>query len=131
MKIIHVSGSRKRAMARATLSLGNGVVRVNKALIDFVQPMMYRDKIREPIVLAGDIAKKVDIKIVVKGGGPSSQAEAARLAIARALEKYDNSLRQTFLEYDRTLLVADVRQKETHKPRSQGKARAKRQKSYR
>lgn len=131
MKTIHVSGKRKSALARATLSLGNGVVRVNKMLIDYVQPHVYREKMREPLLLAGSVAKGVDISVNTRGGGIASQAEAARLAIARALAAYNRELQKTFLEYDRSLLVADVRLKETHKPNRHGKARAKRQKSYR
>jgi ribosomal protein S9 len=53
------------------------------------------------------------------------------LAIARALVEKDKKLKEVFLDYDRQLLVADVRQKESAKPNSHGKARAKRQKSYR
>lgn len=131
MKAIHVSGKRKSARARATLSLGNGIVRVNNALVDHVRPEVYREKIREPLMLAGDTIKKVDVDVKTRGGGVASQAEAARLAIARALATYDKSLQKTFLDYDRSLLVADVRLKETHKPNRHGKARAKRQKSYR
>ena len=131
MNTIHVSGSRKTASARATLSPGNGVVRINTLLLDFVRPQMYCDKIREPLLLAGDVAKKVDINVKIKGGGQAGQAEAARLAIARALSIFDNTLKPVFLAYDRLLLVADVRRKETHKPNCHGKARAKRQKSYR
>ena len=59
-----------------------------------------------------------------------SQAEASRLAIARALSQLQPSLKKVFLSYDRHLLVPDVRFKETYKP-NDSKARAKRQKSYR
>lgn len=131
MKSIHVSGSRKSAVARATLSVGNGIVRVNSQLLETYDPAMSRLKIQEPLILAGDKAKTVDISVSVQGGGVSSQAEAVRLAVARALAQYDRNLQKTFLEYDRALLVADVRRKETHKPNCHGKARAKRQKSYR
>jgi len=131
MKVIHTSGSRKSATARATLRPGNGIIRMNSQLLQWFQPAIYRNKVQEPLLLAGDIAKKVDISVRVMGGGSASQAEASRLAIARALSTFDKTLQLTFLEYDRTLLVADVRRKETHKPNCHGKARAKRQKSYR
>ena len=88
-------------------------------------------KIMEPLVLAEDIANQVDVDIDVCGGGVISQAEAARLALARCLVRYNKKLEKIFLTYDRNLLVADVRRKETHKPNRHGKARAKRQKSYR
>ena len=90
--------------------------------------------IQEPI----EITKKTlgefnfDIDINVKGGGQSSQIEASRLAIARALVEFTKSaeLKKAFLDYDRNLLVADIRRKEAYKP-GDSKARKKRQKSYR
>lgn len=131
MKVIHVSGTRKTAKARATLKPGNGIVRVNAQLLQHMQPEMLRMKIQEPLIIAGESAKKVDISIRTHGGGPTSQAEAARLAIGRALVFYDKKLQKEFLNYDRHLLVADVRRKETHRPNKHGKARARRQRSRR
>lgn len=131
MKVIHVSGTRKTAKARATLRLGNGIIRINSYLLQHMQPEMLKMKIQEPLMLAGDSAKKVDISVKIHGGGKSSQAEAARLAIARALVFYDKKLQKEFLNYDRHLLVADVRRKETHRPNTHGKARARRQRSRR
>ncbi|MBN1386531.1 30S ribosomal protein S9 [Candidatus Woesearchaeota archaeon] len=132
MKVVHVAGKRKRAIARATAREGNGVIRMNRQLIDTIEPEMYRLRLREPLLLAGDLAGKVDISVNVIGGGASGQVEAARLAIARALVEFSGKdvLKNKFLEYDRNLLVADVRRKETRKP-NDSKARAKRQKSYR
>lgn len=131
MRAIHVSGSRKSAVARATLVPGAGIVRINSRLLDAYEPAMSRLKIQEPIIIAGDKSKTVNINVSVQGGGVSSQAEAARLVVARALAQYDKTLQKAFLDYDRVLLVADVRRKETHKPNCHGKARAMRQKSYR
>ncbi|MEA2038000.1 MAG: 30S ribosomal protein S9 [Nanoarchaeota archaeon] len=133
MKPITTSGKRKRAIARATLKEGTGKIRINKTLIDFYQPKVYRLRLREPLILAGDIAGNVNIAVNVFGGGIASQAEASRLAIARALAEYSKSerLKERFLKYDRQLLVADVRRKEASKPNRQGQARAKKQKSYR
>lgn len=131
MKVIHQSGSRKSAVARATLSPGSGVVRVNSKLLQTLPQGLFRYKIEEPLHLAGAAAQGVNITITTLGGGMNGQAEAARMAIAKALAQHDKKLRETFLNYDRNLLVADVRRKETHKPNCHGKARAKRQKSYR
>ena len=131
MKSIHVAGKRKRAIARATLSEGHGKVKINQTPIEFYTPMLYRMKIMEPLQLAGDSAYGIDIDVKVMGGGMNSQAEAARLAIARALSRHDKKLEKIFLKYDRQLLVADVRRKEPRKPNRHGKARAKVQKSYR
>jgi|TARA_B100001971_G_C18075700_1_gene475548 small subunit ribosomal protein S9 len=133
MKIMSVSGKRKRAVARATFRQGKGKVRVNNKLLDIYQPKLYRLKLKEPLIIAGDAADKVDIDINVSGGGISSQADACRLTIAKALVEYTKSdkLKEIFLKYDRNLLVADVRRKESRKPNRHGKARSKRQKSYR
>ena len=85
-------------------------------------------------MLAGnDITAKVDIDVDVFGGGFQSQTEASRLAIAKALVQFTKSkqLKQEFLEYDRHLLIADVRRNEPAKPNDSGKPRKSRQKSYR
>ncbi len=131
MKNIIESGKRKTAVARACLYPGAGVVRINRALIATIKPEFHQLKMREPLILAGDVSSQVNIDVIVSGGGSNSQAEAVRLAIAKALAQFDKKLHKEFLSYDRQLLVADVRQKETHKPNCHGKARAKRQKSYR
>ncbi len=131
MKVVHQSGTRKTAVARATLVSGAGVIRVNSRLLSSLPDNMFRAKIEEPLLLAGDVAKKVNVSVSVAGGGSNSQAEAIRLAIARALAVFDKKLHSKYLEYDRAFTVADVRRKETHKPNCHGKARAKRQKSYR
>lgn len=133
MKTIVTSGKRKRAIARATIKPGKGRIRINKVLLDFYEPRMYRLRLREPIILAGDIINSVDIDVNVIGGGIASQSEASRLAIARALVEHSKSerLKERFLKYDRQLLVADIRRKESSKPNRHGKARAKKQKSYR
>ncbi|MFC1800655.1 30S ribosomal protein S9 [Nanoarchaeota archaeon] len=131
MKPIHFSGKRKNAIAKATLKEGTGKVKVNSVYLDLYEPKLPRLKIKEPLILAGDVANTIDVDISVMGGGIISQAEAARLAVARCLVKHSKKLEKVFLTYDRNLLVADVRRKETHKPNRHGKARAKRQKSYR
>lgn len=132
MKAVHESGSRKTAVARATIKPGSGKIKVNSQNIDNYSPEIARMKIMEPIILADKLAKDVDISVKMQGGGYMSQAEAARVAISRALVEFtkSNTLRESYLEYDRQLLVADVRRKEMRKP-NDSKARAKRQKSYR
>ncbi|MFW5746266.1 MAG: 30S ribosomal protein S9 [Nanoarchaeota archaeon] len=132
-KVIQSSGSRKRAIARATVKSGKGTVRINHVPLENVTPRYAQLRIMEPLMLAGDAAKKLDVNVTVEGGGVTSQADAVRLAIARGLVEYtgDDGLRNAYLQYDRQLLVADVRVKESSKPNCQGKARARRQKSYR
>jgi small subunit ribosomal protein S9 len=127
----HVSGKRKRAIARATLKPGSGRITVNNLLIDHYGSEMLRQRILEPVRLAGQSAERVDIAVRVRGGGVTGQADAARLAVARVLAAMEPGLKQLYLDYDRQLVVADVRRKEAAKPNSHGQARSKVQKSYR
>ena len=133
MKIVTAAGKRKRAIARATIRPGKGIVKVNNMILDVYEPKLSRLNLREPLIIAGDLIGKVNININVFGGGISSQADASRLAIAKGLVEFSKSdkLKEDFLNYDRNLLVADVRRKEPAKPNRHGQARAKRQKSYR
>jgi len=128
---IVVSGKRKRSVARAVIKQGTGKVTVNRQTYEFL-PFFRKLMIEEPLKIAGDLVKSYDISVTITGGGIESGIEAARLAIARALFAATKSkdLRKAFLAYDRNLLVADTRVKETYKP-GDSKARAKRQKSYR
>ncbi len=132
MKVIQATGKRKTAIARATLVKGKGRIRVNKNALDIIEPEMAKIKMMEPLMLAGDLAKKVDIDINVTGGGFMGQAEAARIAIGRAILEYgkDPTLQEKFFEYDRTIIKGDHRRKETKKVGGKG-ARSKKQKSYR
>lgn len=131
MKTIQTSGRRKLAVAKATLTEGTGKVSVNGKSLELYSPQYMKLRVQEPLIIAGKEAEKVDIKVTVAGGGIAGQADAARLVIARALSQYKEKLRDVFLNYDRNMLVADVRYKETRKPNTHGKARSKRQKSYR
>ena len=92
-EVIHTSGRRKRAIARATLKPGSGDVRINNVPYQLLQPKLARMKIEEALLLAGDIIKKVDIKVNVEGGGFNSQAEAARTAISKALVAFEPKLK--------------------------------------
>ncbi len=131
-KTVNSSGKRKTSIARATLKEGKGSVRINKRLLDVVEPALVREKIQEPLALAGEVTHQLDIAVNVRGGGTMGQADAARTAIARGLIDWTNNLdlKDQFLKYDRTLLVNDYRQKEPKKFGGRG-ARKRRQKSYR
>ena len=132
IKII-ASGKRKRAVARAVLNEGAGKITINKRDYKTLQ-MFNRLKIEEPLRIAEHILGKLnfDVAINIKGGGERGQVEAARIALSKAIVDFSKSkeLEKAFLSYDRNLLVADVRRKETYKP-GDSKARRKRQKSYR
>jgi len=133
MKKIIKSGKRKRAIAKAVLEEGIGSIKINKKdykTLDLFDKL----KIEEPLRIAKHILGKLNfnVNINVKGGGAKGQIEAARVALAKAIIDFSKSkiLEKAFLEYDRNLLVADVRRKEAYKP-GDSKARGKRQKSYR
>ncbi|HEY5539786.1 MAG TPA: 30S ribosomal protein S9 [Thermoplasmata archaeon] len=126
------SGKRKTAIARATVTKGSGIVRVNARPVEIIEHDLARMKILEPLRLAGKKAESVDITINVRGGGVMGQADAVRTAIARGLVHYlnDPELESLYRDYDRTLIVPDTRRKLPKNPLGRG-ARKKRQKSYR
>lgn len=128
-----MSGKRKSAVARAAINDGSGIVKINGQNLESYNPLLSRQRIQEPLLLAGDLIKNLNIEVITTGGGFSSQAEAARLAVAKAIVQHtkDKKLKEIYLKYDRHLLVADVRRKEPKKPNCHSKARSKRQKSYR
>jgi small subunit ribosomal protein S16e len=119
---------------------GRGLINVNGAPIENVEPELLRFKILEPVLLLNqETFAKVDIRVRVKGGGHTAQIYAIRQAISKGIvafyQKYvdeakKNELKETLLAYDRTLLVADPRHCE---PKKFGgpSARARYQKSYR
>ena len=125
-------GKRKTAIARAVISPGTGKIRINKIPLEIYQPEVARQKIMEPLLLAGDVWKQLDINVKVRGGGVMGQAEAARMSIARGIIRWFKSsrLKKLFLSYDRSMLVGDSRRKEMKKFGGPG-ARRRRQKSYR
>jgi len=130
--LIQKTGKRKRAIARAVGKPGKGIVLINKKPLEIFEPEMLRLLIKEPLMLAGEVSKNLDIKVSVKGGGIFGQASAVRQAIAKTLVEYDKGLKEKFLNYDRTLLVADVRRTEPHKPsRSRKGTRRHKQRSKR
>ncbi|MEM4704374.1 MAG: 30S ribosomal protein S9, partial [Candidatus Bathyarchaeia archaeon] len=124
---------RKTATARAIVKAGTGNIRIRRTPLDIYEPEIAREKIKEPLLQAGEnVWKQLDMDIKVIGGGYMGQAEAARMAIANALLKWTKSqhLRSVFAEYDRTMIAGDSRRKEPKKFGGPG-ARAKEQKSYR
>jgi len=132
VKIIFTIGKRKDAIARANARAGTGKIFVNSRPISMIQPELARLKVQEPIELAGETAKNVDINVNVSGGGVMGQADAIRQAIALAFVGFDKKLKAQFLGYDRTLLVSDVRRNEPHKPsRSSAGPRRHKQRSKR
>lgn len=130
--VTNTSGKKKTAVARATASDGEGRVRINSQPVELVEPEIARLKMLEPFRIVEGIRDEIDIDVDVQGGGFSGQADAVRTAIARALVEFRNDaeLRDAYMEFDRSLLVNDVRQSESKKWGGPG-ARARYQKSYR
>ena len=134
-KVITTSARRKTAVARATLIKGSGRLFFNKADINSINNNYVKAALLEPIKLSNltaEIANGSDISVTVRGGGASGQMQAARSAIAKAISEAsgDDVVKKTYVDYDRALLVDDVRQVEPKKFKGP-KARARFQKSYR
>lgn len=130
--VIITSGKRKTAVARAITRKGNGQVTINGYPVEFHPVELLRNKIKEPLDLLGEKATTLNIDVKVSGGGLTGQADASRTAIAKGIIKFlkDDGVEEMFRQYDRTLLVNDIRRKLPKKPAGSG-ARAKKQKSYR
>ena len=132
MKIINSSGKKKTATARATLKDGKGSGADQQGPLDIYEPRLGQAQDSEPLQIAGDLIKGMNIDVVVSGGGTMGQTDAVRTAIAKGIVEWtgDTALKEAYSEYDRNLLVSDHRQKEKKKFGGLG-ARSKYQKSYR
>ena len=133
-KIPIVTGKRKTSVAGAKIKAGSGRILINSKPLELWGNELLRMRIQEPLLLADDLAKKVDISIKVRGGGTTGQTDAIRMSIAKALVEFskDKKLKERFLRYDRNLLVYDFRRTEPHKPsRSRKGARRHKQRSKR
>lgn len=128
---IQAVGKRKKAIARATIREGTGKIRINAVPLDMIEPRYRRMRIKESLMLAGNLADKVDIDVKVSGGGVWGQADASRTAIANAMVKWSKSdeLKKTYINYDRSIIISDARMTEPHKPSrsSAGPRRSKQQ----
>ena len=89
MEVIHTIGRRKTSVARVFISKGKGNVTVNKKkYTDYFTTATLQYKIIQPFSLT-KLKDSFDLKVTVKGGGITGQAEAIRLAVSRALCKID------------------------------------------
>lgn len=89
MEVIHKIGRRKTAVARVYVKAGNGTITVNKRTFDnyFTTPTL-RYKVMQPMSMTNN-ADAFDVTVNVYGGGVTGQAEAVRMAIARAMCEVD------------------------------------------
>ncbi len=109
-------GRRKRASARVRIYMdgGTGNFIVNdKDVKDFFPRFGDYDILMGPLVDT-DLAGKVDVTVLIQGGGITGQTSAVRLGLARALVKYDEELRPTLRTNGH--LTRDARIKERKKP---------------
>ncbi len=114
MEVINALGRRKSAIARVYLNEGKGKITINKKdYKEYFSVEHFHYVVQQPLVLL-EVAEKYDIKANLTGGGVKGQAEALRLAIARALVKInaeDKSLLKT-----NGFLKRDPREVERKKP---------------
>lgn len=120
MEVINALGRRKAAVARVFVSEGNGKIIINKRELEayFPSPLL-QYVVKQPLNKLA-VAEKYDIKVNLDGGGFKGQAEALRLAIARALVKI-NAEDKAALKAE-GFMTRDPREVERKKP-GQPKAR--------
>lgn len=120
MEAVHTLGRRKTSVARIYMTPGTGAMTVNDS--DYKKyfttgPLQY--KLNQPFIIT-NLKEQWDVKINVQGGGITGQAEAARLAISRALVEVNPENRPALKKEG--LLTRDPRMVERKKP-GQKKAR--------
>ena len=87
MENVNAVGRRKAAIARVIVKEGNGVITINKRPLEVYFPSSILQFIVKQPLNTLDCVEKYDIHVNLDGGGYKGQAEALRLAIARALVK--------------------------------------------
>ena len=92
------TGRRKTSVARVRLRPGTGICQVNgRPLDDYFPVLQHRVVINAPLVDSG-VTGKYDVFANINGGGPTGQAGALRLGIARALVKAEPELSDVLRE---------------------------------
>ena len=107
------TGRRKTAIARVRLATGSGKITVNGRAFEVYFPLdTLRATVSQPLTLTGN-GDKLDVRVNVVGGGPAGQAGATRHGIARALLKFDATLRPALKAEG--FLTRDPRERERKK----------------
>ncbi|MBN2636867.1 MAG: 30S ribosomal protein S9 [Prolixibacteraceae bacterium] len=120
MEVVNTLGRRKTAVARIYLSEGKGNITINKRdLKEYFPSTILQYIVLQPLQVL-NVIEKYDIKVNLDGGGPKGQAEALRLAIARAMVDIDPANRSQLKAAG--FLTRDPREVERKKP-GQPKAR--------
>ena len=113
-EIHYATGRRKTSSARVYLSKGKVDITVNsKPLNEYFGRQVAQMLVMQPLKLT-ELDEKVNIKVMVKGGGSFGQAGAIRHGISRALIEYDEELRPQLKKAG--LLTRDPRKVERKKP---------------
>ncbi|MBI4514058.1 MAG: 30S ribosomal protein S9 [Gemmatimonadetes bacterium] len=111
---MHAVGRRKTAVARVYLSPGKGAWLINgRPLAEYFPRITWQAQLEQPFVLTETLGR-YDVVASVRGGGLTGQAEALRLAVARALLADDPERRAALREG--RLLTRDPRAVERKKP---------------
>ena len=111
--LTQTTGRRKRAVARVRIRPGKGVITINsRTLEDYFPSDTHRRELSEPLKLV-EVEENYDVDVTLHGGGPSGQAGAVRLGIARALVELDPEVRDTLKKAG--CLRRDPRKKESKK----------------
>ena len=118
--MINALGRRKRAVARVFVTEGTGKITINKRYLAVYFPSTLLQYVVLQPLKKLDVAEKYDIKVNLNGGGYNGQANALRLAIARALVKINPEDKKTLRSEG--FLTRDARSVERKKP-GQPKAR--------
>ena len=114
MEVINTTGRRKSAVARVYLAEGKGKITVNKKDVsDYFKTDQLVYVVKQPLTEVG-LEGSYDVKVTLKGGGHSGQAEALRLGIARAILKIDEEHRPVLKA--KGFLTRDSRVVERKKP---------------
>jgi small subunit ribosomal protein S9 len=120
MEVINAIGRRKSAVARVFVTEGTGKITINKRdLAVYFPSSLLQYVVLQPLKKL-EVAEKYDIKVNLDGGGYNGQANALRLAIARALVKINPDDKKTLRSEG--FLTRDSRSVERKKP-GQPKAR--------
>lgn len=120
MEKVNAVGRRKAAVARVIVGEGNGAIIINKRPLEVYFPSSILQFIVKQPLSVLDVTEKYDIKVNLDGGGYKGQAEALRLAIARALVKINPDDKSTLRAHG--FMTRDPRAVERKKP-GQPKAR--------
>ena len=85
MAITNTSGRRKTSVARIYMQAGQGIITINdREMKAYFSNELLENVVNQPLAILEQVGQ-YDIKVNVKGGGISAQAEAIRLAITKAL----------------------------------------------